>query len=126
MKISVGNHEEIMEFAVSGLGKRDLFLGHDWLYVHNPEIDWTEKQIHFMRCPGECYPESEVLEPEDEGESYQEGEDVILAVHVGCPELQKYIPMEPIRVRVKTGFAMEIAITNPSKNKSLPKEYLPY
>ena len=34
------NHSERTTFAVSGLGKQKLILGHSWLWKHNPEIDW--------------------------------------------------------------------------------------
>ena len=32
----------------------DMFLGHDWLVKHNPEINWKNSTIKFTRCPGSC------------------------------------------------------------------------
>ena len=58
-------HEEIMEFLVLDLGKQDMFLGHDWLQFHNPEIDWQNEKLKFTRCPQECFPETMTVEPED-------------------------------------------------------------
>ena len=32
----------------------DMFLGHDWLVKHNPEVNWKNSTIKFTRCPGGC------------------------------------------------------------------------
>ena len=32
----------------------DLFLGHNWLVEHNPEVDWKEEVIWFTRYPEPC------------------------------------------------------------------------
>ena len=32
------NHLEQTVFAITGLGKQKLLLGHSWLWNHNPEI----------------------------------------------------------------------------------------
>lgn len=40
--------------GVVDLGKTDLFIGHDWLKFHNPNIDWQKSMITFDRCPSEC------------------------------------------------------------------------
>ena len=45
--MKIKNNKEILEFAVTNLGKRDIFLGHDWLSHHNPDIDWTNGEISF-------------------------------------------------------------------------------
>jgi hypothetical protein len=50
--MKIQDHEEIIEFSVADIGQKDLFIGHDWLQHHNPEINWQEKQIKFSRCPG--------------------------------------------------------------------------
>jgi len=31
-----------------------MFLGHDWLVKHNPEINWKNRTIKFMRCLESC------------------------------------------------------------------------
>jgi len=31
-----------------------IFLGHDWLVKHNPEVNWNNGMIKFTRCPGSC------------------------------------------------------------------------
>jgi len=31
-----------------------MFLGHDWLIKHNPEVNRKNEMIWFTRCPGSC------------------------------------------------------------------------
>ncbi len=82
LKMRIHDHEETFELAVVNIGKKDVFLGHDWIEFHNPEVDWIEQKIKFSRCPGECYEESWVNEPEDEIETYGLDEDKILAIEI--------------------------------------------
>ena len=39
---------------VIDLNGMDIFLGHDWLVKHNPEVNWKNNTIRFTRCPGSC------------------------------------------------------------------------
>jgi len=48
------NHLERTLFAVTGLGKQKLILGHSWLQKHNPEIDWVTGEVKMSRCPAQC------------------------------------------------------------------------
>jgi len=48
------NHLEWTLFAVTGLGKQKLILGHSWLQKHNPEIDWVTGEVKMSRCPPQC------------------------------------------------------------------------
>ena len=41
-----------MEAAVIDLNRIDMFLGHDWLVKHNPEVNWKNSTIRFIKCPG--------------------------------------------------------------------------
>ena len=50
--LSMGEHSEQIHLGVVKLGNADIFLGHDWLLHHNPSIDWTNRTLHFDRCPG--------------------------------------------------------------------------
>ena len=29
-------------------------MEHDWLVKHNPEVNWKNRTIKFMRCPESC------------------------------------------------------------------------
>src|SRR3954464_11434242 len=49
-------HRERFDFQVVNLGgKHDIFIGYDWLYMHNPLVDWRDKELVFGRCPEECH-----------------------------------------------------------------------
>jgi hypothetical protein len=39
------NYLERTTFAVCGLGKQKLILGHAWLWKHNPEINWVTQEV---------------------------------------------------------------------------------
>ena len=39
---------------VTNLNGTDIFLGHDWLVKHNPEVNWKNETIKFTRCPESC------------------------------------------------------------------------
>ena len=43
-----------MEAAVTDLDGMDMFLGHDWLVKHNPEVNWRNGTIRFTRYPEYC------------------------------------------------------------------------
>ena len=81
LKINIEGHEEIMDLGVSNLGKSDIFLGHNWLRHHNPDIDWRRKIIQFNRCPGSCYQEEIGEDPEQEIEPGLEEGERLLAIH---------------------------------------------
>jgi len=54
LEIKINRHKEILEAAVIDLAGIDMFLGHDWLVKHNPEVNWKNGTIKFTRCPGSC------------------------------------------------------------------------
>ena len=54
LEIEINEHKETLEVVVIDLDRTDMFLGHDWLVKHNPEVNWRNRTIQFMRCPGNC------------------------------------------------------------------------
>ena len=54
LHMAIQDHKETIRFAVSNLGKADVFLGHDWLVFHNPSIDWKKSTLHFENCASKC------------------------------------------------------------------------
>ena len=36
------------------LNGMDMFLGHNWLVKHNPEVNWKNGMIQFTRYSGSC------------------------------------------------------------------------
>lgn len=61
----MGTHQELIRLAVTSLASSNIFLGHDWLAKHNPEIDWTTGAIQFTRCPTECLVNARIDELEE-------------------------------------------------------------
>jgi len=56
LEVEINRHKETLEAAVTDLAGTDMFLGHDWLVKHNPEVNWKNGTIKFTRCrcPGNC------------------------------------------------------------------------
>ena len=54
LEIEIDRHTEQLEVVVTDLDGTDMFLGHDWLVKHNPEVNWKNGTIRFTRCPGHC------------------------------------------------------------------------
>jgi len=54
LEIKINGYKEQLETAVTNLNKMDMFLGHNWLVKHNPEVNWKNSTIRFIRCPESC------------------------------------------------------------------------
>jgi len=54
LEIEISRHKEQLEAVVKDLNGTDMFLGHNWLVKHNPEVNWRNGMIKFMRFPGSC------------------------------------------------------------------------
>ena len=120
LKINIEGHEEIMDLGVSNLGKSNIFLGHDWLQHHNPNIDWRKKIIRFNRCPGSCYQEEVGEDPEQEIEPGIDKGEQLLAIHIG---------MEELNARTKMTHSTEIVSAHKDTRtieEILPSYCLPY
>ena len=53
LEIEINGYKEQLEVAVMDLDGTDMFLGHDWLVKHNPEVNWKNSTIQFTICPGQ-------------------------------------------------------------------------
>ena len=49
-----GKHSEHATFTVTSLGKQKVILGHSWLRLHNPVINWETQVVEMSRCPDRC------------------------------------------------------------------------
>ncbi len=80
-RMTIKGHEERIDLAVTNLGKKDIYLGHDWLRRHNPSVNWKTQSILFGRCAcaGNAFslPDSD---PDDKWDEELEEGDTILAV----------------------------------------------
>ncbi len=83
LSLTIGDHRERIDLAVTNLGKKDIYLGHDWLKRHNPSVNWERGTIIFGRC--HCMGEQLVLpdnDPDDRWDEELEEGDTILAVRM--------------------------------------------
>ncbi|SJL08318.1 uncharacterized protein ARMOST_11681 [Armillaria ostoyae] len=82
-RMTIGNHSEHIDFAITDLGSQDLYLGHDWLKRHNPVINWDMGTIIFGRC--QCvrnpFPLPDV-DPDNCWDEELEDGDTILAINM--------------------------------------------
>ena len=53
LEIKINGHKEQLDVVVTDLDGTDMFLGHDWLVKHNPEVNWKNSTTWFTRCPGQ-------------------------------------------------------------------------
>ncbi len=79
IRLTVGDHTERIDLAVTELGDRQIFLGHDWLAQHNPIINWKSGGLTFAWC--QCRKILFVLpdaDPDDKwDEELEEGETIL-------------------------------------------------
>ncbi|SJL16146.1 uncharacterized protein ARMOST_19665 [Armillaria ostoyae] len=83
MRMTIGEHIERIDFAVTDLGPKDLYLGHDWLKRHNPVINWETGTVIFGRCS--CVKNPFPLpdaDPDDRWDKELEDGDTILTVNM--------------------------------------------
>src|SRR5260370_31480477 len=49
-----GCHSKRVHLAVANLGQQTVIIGHSWLTLHNPEVDWVSQKVLMMQCPPSC------------------------------------------------------------------------
>ena len=54
LEIEINSYKEQLKATVMDLDRMDMFLGHEWLIKHNPEVNWKNGTIRFTRYPGQC------------------------------------------------------------------------
>ncbi|SJL17443.1 uncharacterized protein ARMOST_20993 [Armillaria ostoyae] len=77
LRLKIGNHSERIDLAITDLGSKEIFLGHNWLARHNPIINWATGTVIFARC--HCAKNRFVLpdaDPDDEWE-LEKGETIL-------------------------------------------------
>ena len=50
LEVEINKYREYIKATVIDLNGMDMFLGHNWLVKHNPEENWKEGKIQFIRC----------------------------------------------------------------------------
>src|SRR5712692_4946906 len=54
LAVCIKDHQEVLCFYVSDLGKDKIILGHNWLKRHNPNINWRDATINLSCCNFTC------------------------------------------------------------------------
>ncbi len=83
LSMMISEHCEHIDLAMTNLGKKDVYLGHDWLKCHNPSVNWEHGMIIFGRC--DCMGERLILpnaDPDNCWDKELEEGDSILAVRM--------------------------------------------
>src|SRR6266487_1158982 len=70
--MKVGNHEETINLLVTKLSSNRVFLGHEWLSLHDPEISWRQKTLCFTHFPPECSPNLSMCSVDSHPDYYSE------------------------------------------------------
>ncbi len=115
--ITIGDHAERIDLAITDLKDRDIFLGHDWLIRHNPLINWQTGKMTFARC--QCHHTPITLpdaDPYDKWDEELEEGDTILTISFE----------EAIRVRAMRHVANNLATkANAEKKAKMFEEMVP-
>jgi len=45
LEVKINRHKKHIEVALIDLNRTDIFLGHNLLVKHNPEVNWKEGKI---------------------------------------------------------------------------------
>ena len=54
LELNSNRHIKQIDTVVLEIKETDLFLEHNWLVEHNPEVNWKKETIWFSRYPGYC------------------------------------------------------------------------
>ena len=50
LQLVINDYYKYIDLVVTELGDIDLFLGYNWLKIHNPLIDWVNTILSFNYC----------------------------------------------------------------------------
>ncbi len=115
-RMTIKGHAERIDLAVTNLGMKDIYLGHDWLKCHNPSVNWKTQSILFRRCA--CAGNSFSLpdsDPDDKWDEELEEGDTILTI---CMD-------EELVIRAMHHANDLAAVANTEKPKKMFEEMVP-
>ena len=124
MTIRIGNHVERLEFAVSNLGKSEMFIGYEWLKIHNPTIDWKKEKLEFNRCPIDCTPLIIPNSPEEEEEEEEDDIKIEDGERLFLVDLEKEIKLRAYQTKSsKLAEESQKGKEKKSFEENVPREY---
>jgi len=81
LELNIGDHSERLPLAITRLSTHALFLGHNWLKVHNPAINWKERMIQ-LTCAKDHIPDLIPIEDEEDYEGHEKEEERLFRIDV--------------------------------------------
>jgi len=81
LELNIGNHSERLPLAITHLSMHALFLGHDWLKIHNPAINWKEGTIQ-LTCTKDHIPDLIPIEDEEDHTGHEKEEERLFRIDV--------------------------------------------
>ena len=54
LQLVINDHYKYIDLTITELEDTDLFLGHNWLKIHNPSINWVNTILSFDHCSETC------------------------------------------------------------------------
>ncbi len=117
LRITIGDHAECIDLAVTDLKDSNVFLRHDWLVWHNPLINWQMGKMIFGQCQC-CHTPIPLpdADPYDKWDEELEEGDTILPISFE----------EAIRIRVARHVANDLAAkANAEKKAKTFEEMVP-
>ena len=74
VELITNDHLEQLPLAVTSLSTHAIFLGFDWLKMHNPEINWKNHKLT-LSCWKDHLPDLIPVEDEEEDIGYEKEEE---------------------------------------------------
>lgn len=72
LSMSIGGHNDKIMFGITKLGTHSIYLSFDWLQLHNPVVNWSNKKLYFTRCPSFFNYVTKLYNPEEDEEEVEE------------------------------------------------------
>ena len=61
--IEIGTHKHKQLLLVTDLDDKDMYIGYEFLYKHNPTINFATREWEFTNCPEQCHSDKAIYLP---------------------------------------------------------------
>lgn len=126
LRMRFNGHNECILFGVSKLARHSVFLGHDWLKLHNPSVNWSTGNVVLDRCPHTCQymPDLETVE-DDEPDKEEEPVQTSLSIDQSDLEEGDCLFVFAWDMYIRTHAADIAAAKNAQKEEKSIKDQVP-
>jgi len=81
LELNIGDHSERLPLTITHLSTHTIFLGHDWMKIHNPAINWKEGTVQ-LTCTKDHIPNLIPIEDEEKHEGHEKEEECLFRIDV--------------------------------------------